>query len=211
MTRRTITISIVSLVVSTAYANTVLGRAGNVTIPSQSVVRRLSSFLNRSTSFSNQVVDPKSFAVLPDNFTFRTDSFNQLFNPTNSQEFPIFQIFNPAFLDIIGPSPSISEIASNSTFAFAHEAPIYVSDTDEVFFASNDGGPLGLSGINQNNAIFRLNLTEAERMLGSGGNQTVNVPITQVKVSNWPIPNLLSRLNHFPVTINRSHCRIVFK
>jgi hypothetical protein len=46
MTRRTITISIVLLVVSIAYANTLQGRVGNVTIPPQSVVRRLSSFLN---------------------------------------------------------------------------------------------------------------------------------------------------------------------
>ncbi|KAF7760244.1 hypothetical protein Agabi119p4_10920 [Agaricus bisporus var. burnettii] len=102
----TITISVALLGASIAYANIHQGRAVNAGLPPQSVL-----------------VDPKSFAVLPDDFSYRTDSFNQHFNPTNSQDFPTFQVFNGAFLDIIGSSPSISEIASNSSFAFAHEAP----------------------------------------------------------------------------------------
>ncbi|EKM77649.1 hypothetical protein AGABI1DRAFT_130338 [Agaricus bisporus var. burnettii JB137-S8] len=169
----TITISVALLGASIAYANIHQGRAVNAALPPQSVL-----------------VDPKSFAVLPDDFSYRTDSFNQHFNPTNSQDFPTFQVFNGAFLDIIGSSPSISEIASNSSFAFAHEAPVYIAETDEVFFASNDGGPLGMSDINHNNAFFKLNLTEAEQMLSSGGSQTVNVPITQI-----PLPDSIQMTN----------------
>ncbi|XP_006463789.1 hypothetical protein AGABI2DRAFT_194493, partial [Agaricus bisporus var. bisporus H97] len=174
MTRRTITISVVLLGVSIVYA-TLQSRAGNITLPPQSVL-----------------LDPNSFAVLPDDFTFRTDAFNQRFDPTNSQDqLPIIQIFNQAFLDILGPTPSISEIASNSTFAFAHEAPVYVSETDELFFASNDGGPLGMSDIDHNNVYFKMDLMEAERMLKeSGDNKTVNVPITKV-----PLPDSMQMTN----------------
>ncbi|EKM77645.1 hypothetical protein AGABI1DRAFT_77188 [Agaricus bisporus var. burnettii JB137-S8] len=42
-----------------------------------------------------------------------------------------------------------------------------------------------MSDINHNNAFFKLSLSEAEEMLGSGGNnKTVNVPITQIPLSD---------------------------
>jgi gluconolactonase len=63
---------------------------------------------------------------------------------------------------------------------------VYIADTDEVFFASNAGGPLSMSDINHNNGIYKLNLADAERMLSSGGNQAVNVPINQVKSLSIP-------------------------
>lgn len=37
-----------------------------------------------------------------------------------------------------------------------------------------------MSDINHNNAYSKLDLAEAERLLGPKGNKTVNVPITQV-------------------------------
>jgi gluconolactonase len=63
----------------------------------------------------------------------RQDSFGSYFNPTNSSP-PFFQIYEDALLDILGPSASIRAIASNETFAFAHESAI----TNGVCFASND-------------------------------------------------------------------------
>lgn len=61
---------------------------------------------------------------------------------------------------------------------------MYVSETDELFFASNDGGPLGMSDIDHNNVYFKMSLTDVERMLReSGDDRTVNVPITKVKAS----------------------------
>ena len=77
-----------------------------------------------------------SFAILGPQGPFRDDSFTRFFNPTKTEP-PFFQISDQDFLSILGPSPSFHEVASNATFAFAHEAPIYVSETDEVFFASN--------------------------------------------------------------------------
>lgn len=73
------------------------------------------------------------------NADFRNDSFTVLFNPTSTTP-PFFQIFDQRFLAILGDAPSFREIASNATFAFAHEAPVYNEPTDEVFFSSNDGG-----------------------------------------------------------------------
>ncbi|KAL9709530.1 hypothetical protein Ac2012v2_007269 [Leucoagaricus gongylophorus] len=126
-------------------------------------------------------IEPRSFAVLSNNFPFRTDSLSQHFNPTNATP-PIFQVFNQAFLDILGPEASIVEIASNATFAFAHEAPVYVPTTDEVFFASNDGGSLGNSDLNHNNMVFKLSLADAERALQRSGGRVVDVPIIHVKL-----------------------------
>ena len=74
-------------------------------------------------------------------------------------------------------NPSIREIAHNSTFAFARGAPIYVRETDEVFFASNDGGPLGMSDLNHNNRVSKINLGDVQ------GDGTVNVPVTHVSFS----------------------------
>ncbi|KDR79184.1 hypothetical protein GALMADRAFT_137071 [Galerina marginata CBS 339.88] len=127
-------------------------------------------------------VDPRSFAVLGPNGPFRNSSFTQFFNPTETKT-PFFQIFDPAFLTILGSNPSFHEVASNATFAFAHEAPIFVPETDEVFFASNDGGALGNSDLNHNNQVGKISLQAVETALqalkGNSG-QAVNVPVTEL-------------------------------
>lgn len=127
-------------------------------------------------------IDPRSFAVLGPNGPFRNSSFTEFFNPTSTKT-PFFQIFDPAFLTILGPNPSFHEVASNATFAFAHEAPIYNPDTDEVFFASNDGGALGNSDINHNNQVGKISMKAVEAALQGlkGGTGTpVNVPVTEL-------------------------------
>jgi gluconolactonase len=54
---------------------------------------------------------------------------------------PYFQIFDNKFLDILGPTPSVRVIVENDTFAFAHEAPMWVPGTDDVYF--NGGKTVG--------------------------------------------------------------------
>ncbi|KAH9475861.1 Lactonohydrolase oryL [Psilocybe cubensis] len=127
-------------------------------------------------------IDPKSFAVLGPNGPFRNSSFTQFFNPTSGKP-PFIQIFDEAFLDILGPNPSIHEVASNPDFAFAHEAPVYVPDTDEVFFASNDGGALGNSDINHNNKVGKISMQAVEKALQGlkpGSGAAVNVSVTEL-------------------------------
>ncbi|KAF8954572.1 D-lactonohydrolase-like protein [Flammula alnicola] len=138
-------------------------------------------------------VDPLSFAVLGPNGSFRDSAFTQFFNPTLTAV-PFFQIFDPAFLAILGPNPSFHEVASNATFAFAHEAPIYVPETDEVFFASNDGGALGNSDLNHNNQVGKISMKAVEAALQTlkpGDNGTaLQVPVTEVSI----VPDLSAAL-----------------
>lgn len=47
-------------------------------------------------------------------------------------------------------------------------------ETDEVFFASDDGTPLGMSDLNRNNGVFKIRLGDVK------GEGVVNIPITQV-------------------------------
>lgn len=65
-------------------------------------------------------------------------------------------------LAILGLNPSIHEIASNASYAFAHESPIYVPELDELFFSSQNGGRLGFSGPDRNNVVFKISMGEAE-------------------------------------------------
>lgn len=104
--------------------------------------------------------------VLGPDGNFRNDS--TFFNPTGSSP-PFFQIFDDSFLSILGSNPSIRVIAENDTFAFAHEAPVWIPETDEVFFASIDGGVPGISDINHNNRVSKISVKNAR----SGGNVTV--------------------------------------
>ncbi|EIN05441.1 calcium-dependent phosphotriesterase [Punctularia strigosozonata HHB-11173 SS5] len=122
---------------------------------------------------------PSSFAVLPQNDSslFRTDAF-ATFNPTNTAA-PFFQVIDPGFYDILGSNASIHKIASRSDFAFAHEAPIWIEETNEIFFASNDGGALGMSDLNHNSQYSKINLTEAEAALDAGAEE-VNVTFTKM-------------------------------
>ncbi|KAI0643990.1 D-lactonohydrolase-like protein [Trametes meyenii] len=127
------------------------------------------------------VVDPRSFAVLGNAGAFREDAFADLFNPTNTSP-PFFQVFDPAFLRLLGPGATVRAVAANPTFAFAHEAPIWVSSTDEVFFASNDGGALGRSDIDHNNQVSKISLRDVQAAIKAAGQgiAAVNVSVTKL-------------------------------
>ncbi|KAF9460291.1 D-lactonohydrolase-like protein [Collybia nuda] len=83
----------------------------------------------------------RDLAVLDPNGPFRNSS--QRFEPTANITLkpPYFQIFDEKFLEILGPTPSVRVIVENDTFAFAHEAPMWLPGTDEVFF--NGGKTVG--------------------------------------------------------------------
>ncbi|KIK55506.1 hypothetical protein GYMLUDRAFT_248557 [Collybiopsis luxurians FD-317 M1] len=114
-------------------------------------------------------------SVIGTDGSFRNGFENEFYNPTNSKP-PFFQVFDDEFLDVIGPDPSLNLISSDFSYDFAHEAPVWVPDTDEVFFSSSAGGALGRSNIDQNNHVFKISLKEvAEAMEQAGGIQDVNV------------------------------------
>lgn len=77
-------------------------------------------------------------------------------------------------------------IASNDSYAFAHEAPIWVEGTDEVFFAANSGGSLGMSDIDHNSKVGKVSLKEAEKALSAPGNNgNVQIKVTEVGSSRY--------------------------
>ncbi|KAI1792325.1 D-lactonohydrolase-like protein [Ganoderma leucocontextum] len=127
------------------------------------------------------LVDPLTFNVLGINGSFRESAVAELFNPTNATP-PFFQVFDPEFLKILGPNATIRAVAANPDFAFAHEAPIWVPETDEVFFASQDGGALGFSDIDHNNQVSKIslgNVAQAIKTAGPGA-PPVNVTVTKI-------------------------------
>ncbi|KAH9923811.1 D-lactonohydrolase-like protein [Fomitopsis serialis] len=127
-------------------------------------------------------VNPLSFAVHPPGAPFRGDGWVDHFNPTNTSP-PFFQTFHPGFLKILGSNPSIRVIASNPGFAFAHEAPIWVPETDEVFFSSQDGGYLGFSDWDNNNEMGKLSLVDVNELAVASGSQTTPLNATVTPLS----------------------------
>ncbi|KAI1792328.1 calcium-dependent phosphotriesterase [Ganoderma leucocontextum] len=115
-------------------------------------------------SLLRQLVDRFALNVLGVNGSFRESTFTRFFNPTNTTP-PFFQGFDPEFLTIIGPDATIRAVAANQAdFAFAHEASIWVPETDEMYFASPvDGVPLGHSDIDHNNQVSKISLGEVAR------------------------------------------------
>ncbi|KAJ7879388.1 D-lactonohydrolase-like protein [Mycena leptocephala] len=117
-------------------------------------------------------IDRHTSNVIGSSGPFRTDT-SGFFNPTNTTP-PFFQIFDRAFLDILGPSPSIRLIASNESFAFAHEAPIWIPETGEVWFCSDEGGGRAIhSDVNTNNVVSRIRMQEVR-----GGGDVSITPVT---------------------------------
>ncbi|THU85137.1 calcium-dependent phosphotriesterase [Dendrothele bispora CBS 962.96] len=127
-------------------------------------------------------IDPRSFAVMGPNATFRQDALdnNTFFNPTGSTP-PFFQVFNEAFLNILGPEAIIRQVAVNDTFAFAHEAPIFNEATNELFFASNDGGALGMSDLNHNNLYGKISMQDVSAAFAANESD-INVPVTELNL-----------------------------
>lgn len=109
---------------------------------------------------------------------FRMDTFEQHYNPTNNTA-PFFQVFDDEFLKVIGSNPSLNIIASDESFAFAHEAPVWVPNTDEIFFCSNAGGALGHSDIDHNNQVAKISLNEVALAMAGG---PIDVNVTHYKV-----------------------------
>jgi gluconolactonase len=56
-----------------------------------------------------------------------------------------------------------------------------VESTDEVFFAANSGGNLGMSDINHNSKVWKISLKEAENALKASENSgAAQVKVTEV-------------------------------
>ncbi|PCH42930.1 D-lactonohydrolase-like protein [Wolfiporia cocos MD-104 SS10] len=135
----------------------------SITLPAQSVL-----------------VDPLAYNVLGSEAAFRTDAFTYFFNPTNTTP-PFFQIFHPSFLQVLGPNPSVRAIASRPGTVFAHEAPIWVPELDEVFFSSECSGPPEQFDCTDNNFMTRIPMKDIfDAFTASGSNYSaVNITLSE--------------------------------
>jgi gluconolactonase len=127
-------------------------------------------------------IDPLLYNVVGANYTKWRNSSAAGFNPTNTTP-PFIQVFDSSFLDITGPSATIRKIASNPGFSFAHEAPIYVSDLNLVFFANTGGGALAYSGWYNNSVVSMINMTEVDMALASTTGD-VNIQVQTLNFSD---------------------------
>ncbi|KAI0072711.1 calcium-dependent phosphotriesterase [Panus rudis PR-1116 ss-1] len=148
----------------------------------ESLFTRAESISSLAAPPQSVIIDPLKFTVFGQNGSFRQSSFTEFFNPTNTSP-PFFQIFHSDFLTVLGKSPSMRAVASNPEFAFAHEAPVWFEDSDEVTFASNDGGALGMSDLEHNNQVGKISLKEVAEAIknsDSHGVAPVNVSVTKL-------------------------------
>ncbi|KAJ9093173.1 hypothetical protein QFC21_006490 [Naganishia friedmannii] len=106
-----------------------------------------------------------------------------------------FHVYHPDFHTIIGPTPRLTVVWSNDEYAAAHEAPVYHKPSNALFFAANAGAPLGRSGLNQSNVVWRMDIGEAASLVANatltaegdyvGGNVTLEaVPNTDNQLEN---------------------------
>ncbi|KAL1702074.1 hypothetical protein EV121DRAFT_282138 [Schizophyllum commune] len=86
------------------------------------------------------------------------------------------EVFDKTFAHMLGKNARITEVARNDSFAFAHEAPIWDPKTEDVYFASNAGGALGMSGLHANNRVGKISLKGLGREVLNG--TTINLPVT---------------------------------
>jgi len=137
--------------------------------PNSAVSRILKRTIRPVNIEMSQLIPPLSFAVVN---TFRPSAF-QLFNPTNSTP-PFFQIFDDDFLHLLGASPFIKPVASR-TDGFAFKAPIFVPETNEMFFASSIIG----ATLELNNRVGKINVTEIQAALAANV-KNINVIVQEV-------------------------------
>ena len=79
---------------------------------------------------------------------------------------------------MLGKGARITEVARNDSLAFAHEAPVWDPKTEDVYFASNAGGALGMSGLHANNRVGKISLKGLGREVLNG--TAINLPVTYV-------------------------------
>ncbi|KAH8920765.1 calcium-dependent phosphotriesterase [Atractiella rhizophila] len=116
--------------------------------------------LTRRNNSGTQIIyfDHKANDALAADFPGR-DQFSSYPNLTESQ-LPAIVVYNKAFEHILGSSPELFSIATNDDpNSFAHEAPVWIQETNEVFFCSNANPTSGQDPALQYVSKLSLDLT----------------------------------------------------
>ncbi|KAJ6624838.1 D-lactonohydrolase-like protein [Mycena sp. CBHHK59/15] len=157
-------------------------------------------------AFDNIIVeDRRTFAVLDPHGPFRNGS--QRFEPTPNVTLtpPYFQVFDDRFRDILGPAPSIRVIVENDTFPFAHDAPMWVPSTDDVFFSGGRTVGRPVSKINlhdlattQTGLINFIIIPLGDDVQINNGGTLFRGDLLLVTTGSGPLPPSLVRVNPLP-------------
>lgn len=124
------------------------------------------------SSFISPLIPWFSLSDIPPPSVFNYSStFLPLSVSLSSAKSTPFHVYHPDFHKIIGPSPRLTVVWSSPAYAAAHEAAVYHAPSNALFFAANAGAPLGRSGLNQSNVVWRLDIGEAVALTG---NATLN-------------------------------------
>jgi gluconolactonase len=119
------------------------------------------AFAQYSASFQSQAHHIQSTsAVLPIPFTSRNYSQPWILDESTSESSP-FHIFDPRAQRLVNNESNVLLLVENKEdYAFAHEAPVYFADTDQLYFCSDAGGEQGRSNSTTNNVVFQLTLQD---------------------------------------------------
>ncbi|TYJ56017.1 hypothetical protein B9479_003259 [Cryptococcus floricola] len=144
----------------------------------QTAISRLHSFKRRDSQEipdAAQVINPKDFAVL--DYVQPGTEFNgfSLFVPPGATEDSLkekpFHVYDEAFYDIIGDSPSLTLLADGGDNPLFHEAVVWHNETDEVFFAQAAAMDLGF-GLNKSAVVQKISLSQAQDVQEGTRNST---------------------------------------
>ncbi|RFU73929.1 gluconolactonase [Trichoderma arundinaceum] len=112
-----------------------------------------------------QLIYPSAFAAMPVVPPENVANVTSIFIPPgftmeSLRERP-FHIYHPDFMDILGPSPTLTLIADSGTNPLFHEAVVWYPPTDEVFFAQSAGPLAAGTGLKKSSLILKISLAEA--------------------------------------------------
>ncbi|KAF7370953.1 SGL domain-containing protein [Mycena sanguinolenta] len=146
-----------------------------------------------------------AFAVLDPLGPFRNGS--QLFEPTPNVNLtpPYFQVYDERFDEILGPNPSVRVIVQNDSFAFAHDGPVWVNETNEIFVTGGRtlGRPVSVINLNdlQTSPTGLINFTilplGPDVQINNGGT-LFRGDLLLVTTGSGPLPPSLIRVNPKP-------------
>ncbi|KAJ7626304.1 D-lactonohydrolase-like protein [Mycena polygramma] len=149
--------------------------------------------------------DKRAFAVLDPNGHFRNGT--QLFEPTPNVTLtpPYFQVYDDRFDDILGPNPTIRVIVENDTFSFAHDAPVWIQATNQIFITGGktEGRPVSFINLNDLNTSttglinFTIVPLSDDVQINNGGT-LFRGDLLLVTTGSGPLPPSLVRVNPQP-------------
>jgi sugar lactone lactonase YvrE len=105
----------------------------------------------------------KNPAVLP--LPFISRGYSQAWILGESQSIitpsPSFQLFDSRARGLVDNNSHVLVLVENKdNYAFAHEAPVYFSDSDQLYFCSDAGGKTGRSNSTTNNRVFQIKVQD---------------------------------------------------